>query len=40
VGAGADAELVSGAQPYTSLRELLERKGGRLDPGANASGSA
>ena len=40
VGAGADAELVSGAQPYAALRELLERKGGRLDRGANASGSA
>jgi predicted DsbA family dithiol-disulfide isomerase len=40
VGAGADAELVMGAQPYAALRELLERKGGRLEPGANASASA
>lgn len=27
-GAGADAELASGAQPYAALREWLERKGG------------
>ena len=40
VGAGADAELVSGAQPYAELRALLERKGGRVDPGANATGPA
>ncbi|HVG46022.1 MAG TPA: DsbA family protein [Longimicrobium sp.] len=40
VGAGADAELVSGAQPYAALRELLERKGERLEPGANAAGPA
>ena len=40
VGGGADAELVSGAQPYAALRAMLERKGGGLDPGANASGSA
>ncbi|SOD01788.1 Predicted dithiol-disulfide isomerase, DsbA family [bacterium JGI 053] len=40
VGGGADAELVSGAQPYAVLREMLERKGGGLAPGANASGSA
>jgi predicted DsbA family dithiol-disulfide isomerase len=40
VGGGADAELVSGAQPYAVLRELLERKGGGLDPGAPASGPA
>ena len=40
VGGGADAELVSGAQPYAALRGLLERKGGGLEPGASASGSA
>ena len=40
VGAGADAELVSGAQPYAALRRLLEEKGGRSNPGAPASGSA
>lgn len=40
VGGGADAELVAGAQPYAALREMLERKGGGSDPGANASGSA
>ena len=40
VGAGADAELVSGAQPYGELRALLERKGGRVDPGAHATGPA
>ena len=40
VGGGADAELVCGAQPYAALRELLARKGGGLEPGAAASGSA
>ena len=38
VGGGADAELVSGAQPYAALREMLERKG-MESPGAAASGS-
>jgi predicted DsbA family dithiol-disulfide isomerase len=34
-GAGGDAELIVGAQPYAALRELLERKGGRMDPGVS-----
>jgi len=40
VGGGADAELVSGAQPYAALRGLLQEKGGREAPGANAPGPA
>ncbi|MFL5383071.1 MAG: DsbA family protein [Longimicrobiaceae bacterium] len=34
VGAGAEAELVSGALPYAALREMLEAKGGGADPAA------
>ena len=38
VGAGADAELVSGALPYAALREMLEAKGGGADPAAAGQG--
>jgi predicted DsbA family dithiol-disulfide isomerase len=40
VGGATDAEMVTGAQPYAALRELLEQKGGRREPGANAPASA
>lgn len=38
VGAGAEAELVSGALPYAALREMLVAKGGGADPAAAGPG--
>ncbi|MFL5538529.1 MAG: DsbA family protein [Longimicrobiaceae bacterium] len=38
VGAGADAEMVSGALPYAALREMLEAKGRGADPAAAGPG--